>query len=173
MSTNSWIRAGYGGITWQDTQQEYLLAQLTAGQVLVRARFAWGFGGVTSTVVSAPGILTNPMTLGLVTTIGNGSETPPNPITQSGDISPPAQRWLWWEQRVPSVAAWDAANTVALWQSSPPQEPVDAHGMVSAPGSMGAGNTLDVWAVFQGKYAWDASGSAELWMYFNLLVRSP
>ena len=34
-------------------------------------------------------------------------------------------------------------------------------------------DTLDVWAVFQGKYGWDASGSAELWMYFNLLVRSP
>lgn len=112
------------------------------------------------------------MVFGIVTTVGNGSETPPDPIIQSGDQVPPTQRWLWVEQRVPTVAAWDAAASTIVWQSSPAQEAVDSHGQVLAPGNMGVGNTLNVWATWRSQQGWDASGAAKLWFYANLLTKT-
>jgi hypothetical protein len=115
--------------------------------------------------------MTNPMVLGLVSTVGNGSESVPDPITSPTDASPPTQRWLWWEQRVPTVTAWDPAAPIAIWQSSPPQEAVDAKGQVLATGIPG-GDTLNIWVSYKGRSAWDASGEAAVWAYWSVLVGS-
>lgn len=147
------------------------LVGIPAGQTIIRVRFAWGFGGYTGTSVVPQAIMTRPMTLGLVTTIGNGSETVPDPVSASTDASPPAQRWLWWEQRAPTVVAWDPASSVAVWQSSPPQEAVDAKAQVRAP-TMPGGDTLNLWVSYKSVAAWDASGQAEVWAYWAVLVKS-
>jgi hypothetical protein len=172
VTTNTWIRQAYSGTHWSNGQQQWLLASLPAGATLMRARFAWGFGGTTSTSVPVPFWQTQPLAFGLVTTVGNGSELPPDPIISSGDQAPPMQRWLWLEQRVPTVAAWDAAGRTIVWQSSPPQEPTDAHGQVLAESSIGAGNYVDVWATYRAANAWPAGGDCRIWSYFNLLIRN-
>lgn len=137
----------------------------------MRVRFSWGFQGITASLTNAYTTMTNAQVLGLVTVIGNGTETPPNPRTAPGDANPPTQRWLWWEARVPVVTAWDDAAGVVTWRDSPPQEPIDAKGQVAATG-IPAGDHLDLWASWAPGFAWDSSGQAEIWISASILWKS-
>lgn len=173
MATDTWTRQHLAPSSWSVAKKSWLLASLTAGQTLTRTRFAWWFVGVTSQNVTLANVFGVPMSMGLVTTIGPaGSDVPPDPINQSADQAPPAQRWLWLEDRWPTVAAWCALGSVIAWESSPPQEPCDSHAQVKAP-VMAMGSTLNVWLVYRSSASWDTTGAAEVAAYANLLVRSP
>lgn len=126
--------------------------------------------GVTSTDVHAAGIFTNFMLAGMVTTVGNGTETPPSPNADRYDQDPPTKRWIWWEGRVPHVTAWSAESNVVNWELTLPDEPSDSKGMVLATG-IPSGDTLNLWFTWQADQAWDTSGAASLWLSYSILTQ--
>lgn len=173
MATFSWVRKLGTANTWQTAQTKALITSLNAGQSIVRNHVSWGFGGSTSAWLNPTSQQGNLMAFGLVTTIGNGTESPPNPLTSPGNASPPSQRFMWWAVRAPVVVAWDSANPTVIWQSSLPEEEGDSQGQVLAPSGMGTGNTLNLWATWAPFAAWDATGTAILWYRVSTLVRTP
>jgi hypothetical protein len=139
-----------------------------------RIRWSWGFAGVTSDTVDVESIMANTLVVGLVTTVGDGSETPPNPATASGDAAPPTERWLWWEIRQPVVTAVDHAAGMITWRDSGPQEIPDVKSQVLATG-LPPGDFVNLWFRWQSTpfVAWDASGQACVWVGASILVTSP
>lgn len=173
MATNTWVRKTLGPSGWINLQQSILIAQLAAGQTLMRTRFAWTFAGQTSASIVIPTTMSYAMVWGLVTVIGTGvSSEVPDPISAPGDAGPPSQRWLWWEARCPQVAVYDPRASVVIWESPLPQEESDARGQVRAP-TMGAGQSLDVWVTFKAQQNWDPSGQGFVSGWVSALVRSP
>lgn len=173
MSTNTWFRVRQSGTGWTNAQGKYLIASLASGQTLVRTHLTWGFGGTTSTSISPTNIMANLLTFGYVTTVGNGSETPPHPVTHSGDGASVWLRWLYWSARAPTITAWDATGGTVGWASAPAEEPGDSKGQILAPGGMGVGNSLNLWATWAPFAAWDVSGAAQIWTAASVLVRTP
>lgn len=167
-----WFRTGIASPNW-DAGWVWLCA-IPSGATYRRIRWSWGFAGVTSDIVDVNATMANTLVAGLVTTIGNGSETPPNPATASGDAAPPTQRWLWWEIRQPVVTAVDHAAGVTTWRDSGPQEIPDVKTQVLATG-IPAGDTLNLWFRWQSTpfIAWDPSGSATVWVGSSVLYTTP
>lgn len=173
MATNIWNRQRSSGNAWQTAQSKAFLLGLPAGDSILRCRFAWGFGGATSAVVSPTSVQQNVMTMGLVTTVGNGTEAVPHPISQSTDQAPPTQRWLYWSTRAPVCVSFDPSASSAVWQSTGPEEESSSKGQVLAPSNMGAGNTLNLWWTWVPVGSWDVSGLAQLWWTISILFRTP
>jgi hypothetical protein len=162
---DTWTRTVHSGLVWPVGNQ--LIVAIPQADTLLRVHWGWGFYGNTSTDTSLLDVAQNLMVMGLVTTVGNGSETPPNARTQAGNQAPPTQRWIFWEARAPKIAAYDSVGGVALWQDSGDQEPVQSKGMVSA-ATVPSGDTLNLWASWAASTAWDASGSVNLWFYASV-----
>jgi hypothetical protein len=167
--TFTWTRAVNTSNNW--STNTVIISSMSAGQTLVRVRFRWGFYGDTSTMTDLARVSQSVMAFGIVTTIGNGTEHVPNALSESGDASPPAQRWLYWESRAPVVSSFDQAGNVVTWRDSGSTEDTQSRGMVKAP-AMGAGDTLNIWASSAAVLAWDASGTPTLWMGIETLIRS-
>ncbi len=146
------------------------LAAMSAGQTLVRCRFRWGFYADSAITADLAAISTNIMTWGIVTTIGDGTEPVPNARTNSGDASPPAQRWLYWETRAPVVSALDQVGGVVTWRDSGATEETQTRGMVKAP-NMAPGSQLNIWFSYAAPFDWDASGSSIMWTGFETLIK--
>jgi hypothetical protein len=161
-----WARTVQSSLAW--TAGSSSVARIPRGATLLRVHFGWGFYGDTSDTADLRSVANNLQVMGLATTVGTGSETPPNARTQSSNVSPPTQRWIYWEARAPKIAAFDAAGSLALWQDSGSQEPVQTKAMVSA-ATIPAGDTLGLWASWAPAGAWDASGSVNLWYYASVL----
>lgn len=172
MATTLWYRQPYSPLNWSTSQQAQLLCKLSAGQSVLTLWFEWGLSGATSTNVDVVRQQTNWCSAGIVTTIGPGTETPPDPVTESGNQDPPAQRWLWWETRFPLVTVWDATNEIAVWKGTEPQHPIHGEGMVLAP-TMSEGDTLNVWFTWRSHDDWDDTGLMALWLATVVGVRSP
>jgi hypothetical protein len=165
---SSWVRTVNAGLPW--TSGSWLIASLQPGSTLIRVRFGWGFFGTTDSTVALNNIASNIQILGLVTTVGNGSETPPNARTQAGDADPPQERWLWWEGRQPVPSGSSDGGSTVTWEPSPAQEIVDAKGMVAA-ATIPSGQTLNLWASWAAAAAWDGSGQAFVWAAASVLIR--
>jgi hypothetical protein len=146
-----------------------LLALINPGFTLVRVRFNWGFYGDTPVTTDMEQAAQNLIVMGLCTTVGNGTETPPDPRTTPGDVAPPTQRWLWWEGRGLIPTAIDRSSGVVTWADTGPSEPCDAKGQVAASGLPG-GDTLNLWASWAQAYAWDAAGNADVWIGASILI---
>jgi hypothetical protein len=158
------------GLSWSNTSQTLQIGTVEPGWTILRTRFQWGMFGVTSTDVYAAAIATNFMLAGIVTTVGNGTESVPSANAGRGDADPPTQRWLWWEGRVPHVTTWDAASGVATWELTLPDQASDSKGMVLATG-IPSGDTLNMWFSWQADQEWDPSGSANLWLSYSILTQ--
>lgn len=170
--TAHWYRT-FQSAQFYNVGWEWMCA-IPSGATYRRVRWAWGFAGVTADTVDIGSIMSNLMVAGLVTTIGNGTETPPNPVTQSGDVGPPTLRWVWWETRQPIVTAVDHAAGIITWRDSGPQEVVDAKAPVLATGIPG-GDTLNLWfswASITGA-GWDPSGYQRIWVSTSVLYTTP
>lgn len=146
-----------------------LLTPVGAGHTIVRCHIRWGFHGDTPVDIDIQGVANSILTMGLVTTIGDGTETPPNPRTASGDAAPPTQRWIYWETRSPVVTAIDSGAGIITWRDSGATEPTDTKGQVLAQG-IPSGDTLNLWATWAPSFGWDASGSALVWGSASILV---
>lgn len=173
LSTTSWNRAPLIPLSWTTLKQSWRLANLSAGQKIARTRFAWGFAGYTSLTVIPTAVMSQPMRMGLVTTIGPiATDSPPDPVTQYADQAPPAQRWLYMEERYPVVSSWDAYGRTISWKHSEAQEDTDSRAQVIAP-AMSSGNTLNLYLVFRASTSWEVSGLASVWAWASVLIESP
>jgi hypothetical protein len=165
-----WIRsiqaANGNGRTWIS------VANLTAGSAIIRNRIRWGFYADTSNLVDAAFVAQNVFTFGLVTTVGNGTEIPPDPRTGAFDADPPTQRWIYWECRAPVVSSWDSSGGVVAWRDSGATEETQTKGQVLATGLPG-GDTLNLWATWNSPYSWDSSGSVTMWYGISTLLHTP
>lgn len=173
MATTAWTREVQTPFPWQFVQTSSLVVKLNSGQSIIRTIFSWGFGGYTIVSLAPTSMQGNVMTLGVCTTIGNGTETPPDPVTHGANVADPSQRWVYWSVRAPTCVSFDVAGNTAIWQSSPQEDDGDSKAQVLAPSGMGSGNTLNQWVTWQPTAAWDPSGQAILWWKIETLVRSP
>lgn len=173
MATTSWTRGWVTAQPWGGSAGSHLIAKLNSGQSLLQVYLAWSFMGNTSTTVIPAAIAGQVAAAGLVTVIGNGTETPPDALASPLNPGFPAQRWLIWDVRAPRVRTWDTAGSVATWTATEPQIDMKSSSQVLAPSGMGVGNTLDLWLSWSTFGGWDASGQAVLWFSFQALVRTP
>jgi hypothetical protein len=163
--TWTWVRTVAAGLDWASGSS--LIAEIPRAATLRVVHFGWGFYGDTSTDTDLSAVATNLQVMGLVTTVGDGTETPPDARSESGNADPPTERWVYWEGRAPRITAFDAVGSLVLWADSGGQEPVETHGQVSAK-SIGAADTLNLWASWAAGSAWDSSGTANLWYYASV-----
>lgn len=164
----TWTRVVQAELPWNSNNS--LILKVPRGSTLVRTRFAWGFYIDSQSTQDLIQLASNLMVLGLVTTVGNGTETVPDARTQSADQAPPAQRWLYWEARAPVIAAYSDRDSLVLWNSSEPQEPVDVKAMVSAK-TIPAGDTLNLWASWNPGSVFGGQANAYLWYWASVLYQ--
>lgn len=172
MASTTWFRTGIADGVYDAGWT--LLAQIPNGSTYLRMRWSWGFAGVTADTVDIASVMANTLVVGLVTTIGDGTETPPNPATASGDAAPPTQRWLWWEIRQPVATAIDHAAGVIAWRDSGQNEITDVRSQVLAVG-VSPSQRLNLWFRWQSTpfIAWDSSGEAFVWVGSSVLYKTP
>lgn len=165
----SWVRST--SLSASVEQGSTLLGRLNNGQTYVRVHFRWGFYGDTPDVISYSSDAANLISFGLVTTFGDGTETPPAARTASGDAAPPTLRWIYWETRqvVPVVISERAG--VAIWRDTGSSEPTDTKGQVLATGVPG-GQTLNLWASWQMPFPWEPNGNAQVWLGASVLYKT-
>lgn len=149
------------------------MCAIPSGSTYRRVRFSWGFSGYTASATDVAAVQNNILVAGLVTTVGNGTESAPNPITESGDAAPPTQRWIWWEARQPVATAIDEAAGLIFWRDSGPQEPVDAKAQVLAT-DIPEGDTLNLWfSMASTEGGWDPTGACDLFIATAVLYSTP
>lgn len=171
MTTYLWHRVANqsnnysGGSFW--------LAAIPSGATVRRVRFGWTFAGFTEVTTDLHAVTVNPLFAGIVTTIGDGTETPPGPLSNPDDASPPTLRWLWWEVRQPVPVSIDEASNVAAWRDCGAQETTDVQTQVLATG-IPVGDTLNVWFSWQSVFGnWDGTGEQQLLAWSSLLYSLP
>ena len=163
----TWIRSVQTSTDW--ITGTALLASIASGRTLLRVHFEWGFYGDTPLEIDVANTAANLQAFGLVTTIGNGTETVPDARTESFDAAPPTQRWIYWEARAPVVTAIDAAAGIITWRDSGPQALGSTKGQVIATGIPG-GDTLNLWASWAAGYFWESLGSTQFWVAASILT---
>lgn len=164
----TWTRTVLSQLPWNGGNS--LLLKVPRGSTLVRTRFAWGFYLDSYADQDLINIASNLQVMGLVTTVGTGTETPPNARTGSGDAAPPTQRWLYWEARPPIVADYSNDARLVFWRDNAPQEAVDAKAMVSAK-TIPVGDTLNLWASWAPGNAFSGEANAYLWLWASILYQ--
>lgn len=162
----TWVRSVQVQLDW--LSGAVLIDSIAAGNSYLRVHVRWGFYGDSPVDVDMSEIGSNVMSFGLVTTIGNGTETPPNARTQAGDQAPPTQRWIYWETRAPVMTAISADANVVSWRDSGSSEPTDTKGQVLATG-LAPGQTLNLWGSWAAALPWAESGNALLWWGTSVL----
>lgn len=165
----AWVRST--GVSDSVEQGSILLGKLSNGQTYVRVHFRWGFYGDSPDVISYFDGASNIISFGLVTTFGDGTETPPAARTDSGDAAPPTLRWIYWETRgvVPVVISPESG--LAIWRDTSSSEPTDTKGQVLATGVPG-GQTLNLWASWQMPFPWISNGNAKVWLGASVLYKT-
>lgn len=168
--TFSWVRSIGLSNTYEVGQT--LLGRLNLGQTYIRVHFRWGVYGDTTDRIDMQAVASNLITFGLVTTVGDGTETAPNARTAANDAAPPTQRWIYWETRQvqPVVVSPDAG--VITWRDTGSSEPTDTKGQVLFTG-FAPGPTLNLWATWAAPFAWDPSGIAAVWFGASVLYKTP
>lgn len=155
-----WTRTQEQGLTYSDGH--FKLAAISPGDTLIRVHMQWGLVGTSTLETSIAGLGSNLITMGLVTTVGDGTETPPAAQSASSDANPPTERWIYWETRTPVVSAISKRADLVAWRDSGPQEAVDTKGMVSAK-TVPAGQYLNLWASWQALGGWTPTGEVNIW----------
>lgn len=164
-----WVRST--SLSTSAEQGSTLLGKLNNGQTYVRVHFRWGFYGDTPDVISYENDAANLISLGLVTTYGDGTETPPAARLDSGDAAPPTLRWIYWETRQVVPVLISPAAGLAIWRDTGSSEPTDTKGQVLAQGVPG-GQTLNLWASWQMAATWEPNGTAQVWLGASVLYKT-
>jgi hypothetical protein len=169
VSSYSWVRGAFN-TTW-GTHTWGLVDSLGSGITIRRIRFRWGLFGTIPVPGDMGAMASNFATLGFVTTVGDGTEVPPNPQTSPEDADPPLERWLYWETRAPIVTAVSGSAGVVAYRDSGSTEETSSKGQVLATG-LPDGDSLNLWVSIGAAYDWDAGGEALLWAAWSLLISS-
>jgi hypothetical protein len=145
---------------------------ISAGDTYLRVHLRWGFHLDTPWNTNIEFCAVNLVTFGLCTTVGNGSETPPEAASASADAAPPTQRWIYWETLAPVVEAASYETGLIYWRNSAQTEPTQTKGQVLATG-LGEGETLNLWASWQSAYDWaDFGANAVIWHSVSILRKN-
>ena len=163
---STWVRTVSANLAWSSGHS--LIAAVPPGSTLERVHFGWGFNGNSRSTSALSDAYQNIQVMGIVTTVGTGTEHVPNARTESGDVAPPQRRWVYWEGRPPRVVGYDSGGDLVMWADNGAQAPVDTKGMVSAK-TVPAGNSLNVWASWAAASAWEANAYINLWYWASLL----
>lgn len=165
----TWVRTVQAQLPWASANS--LITSVPRGTTLVRVRFGWGFWLDAPTGQDMILIGNNIMILGVVTTVGNGTETVPDARLNAGDQAPPTQRWLYWEGRAPVLQGYSSRDTMMAYRDSRPQEAVDIKAMVSAK-AIPAGDTLNLWASWNpGNVYSGNTANAYVWYWASVLYQ--
>lgn len=140
----TWFRTQVGPLTFPSDLGGYLIS-LNPGETLLRVRFGWTAVSVTTSYTDLFGVYGTQIFAGLVTTIGDASESPPSPVIAPNDQDPPTLRWLWLEGRSMIVNAFpQSASANGGLVTAPPAEPTDAKANLRAP-SLPPGQFVNLW----------------------------
>jgi hypothetical protein len=161
--TNATFTWPVGGV-WMDA--------IPNGWSYVRVRFRWGVVGDTASIVDLTGTSANLISFGLVTTIGNGTETPPNARTAANDAAPPTERWIYLETRALEPVQVNPDADIVVWRDSGATELTDTKGQVLATG-IPSGDTLNLWGSWAAPVSWDPSGQVQIWAGWSILRKEP
>jgi len=170
MGNYYWVRTVLGSTEWPSGSAQ--LANIPSGYTYTRVHFRWGVYADSMISTNIEENALNIPAMGLVTTIGNGSESIPNARTAAFDADPPTQRWIYWESRALIVSAIDYYAGVITYRDSGSTEPTTTKGQVLATG-LPSGDTLNLNASWAGAYGWDAFGNISVWFAASILVREP
>ena len=141
-----------------------------AGNTYLRCHIRWGFHLDCPLDSDIASIASNIVTYGLCTTVGNGSETRPNPRTQSADQAPPTQRWIYWETRAPVVSAIDRAAGIITFRDSGSTEETSTKGQVLATG-LPSGDSLNLSSTWATPNAFPSNANGLLWITISILKK--
>lgn len=152
------------GFNWEDA--------IAAGNTYLRVHIRWGFH-LDAPITSDIQVLSqNLVTLGLVTTVGNGSEARPNARTDAWpDADPPTQRWIYWETLAPVVTAIDEAAGVMTFSNSAHSEPTQTKGQVLATG-IPSGDSLNLSTSWASASTFDTTVNTALWVSLSILRKN-
>lgn len=153
---------------WQTSHS--LLLSISGGHTLVRTRFAWGFEGLTTEEQRPTDTMQLYMAWGIVTTVGDGTESVPSAVPPAGNANPPTSRWIHWEAKLPHLVQFGDTNETFLYRETPAAMPDSSEGMVAA-ANLGVGQTLNVWASWYISGAWEVLGKANMWYWARLGVK--
>lgn len=167
--TYTWIRPFVSAFAYNSGA--ILLASIPAGQTYVRQRFRWGVYADSRPDVAMVLLAQNTISAGLVTTVGDGTETVPNARSGSGDAAPPLKRWIYWETRGMIPTAVDAAAGVVTWRDTGSTEMTQSEGQVAA-NFVPGGLFLNLWFSYAADRDWFPDGNSLVWGGFSILVKS-
>lgn len=140
----TWFRTEIGPVTFPSNLTAHLVA-LNVGETLLRVRFGWTAVSVTTSYTDLFGVYGTQIFAGLVSTIGDASESVPSPVIAPNDQDPPTRRWLWLEGRSMIVNAFPQSETgTAGLVTADPPEPTDAKANLRAP-VVPEGEFVNVW----------------------------
>lgn len=140
--TYTWTRGTFQGTGLQVATEK--IAVIPRGSTLRRVRYGWRCSAVTSTLYSAPNIMDTLIAIGVITGYPDTTYVPPNAFTSPDDVSPPLERYLWWEVRQLRPVTWGInEDDVVTWEDTGPVEPTDTKGPVTA--STPVGDNLGVY----------------------------
>ncbi len=166
-----WARVWDTAITW--TQGNFLLANLSPGQTVVRCHFGFRLTGITSTEQDAMKLSEDFMAVGIVTQRSSHGVTPPNALTGALDFAPPLERWIWWSTAQMRPITWDAQQPgVAVWGTDLTALIGDTQGQVKA--NIPGGETLYVfmtWAPWT-TGIWDTRGQVQGSAWASTLIQT-
>ncbi len=154
------------GSNWEDA--------IGAGNTYLRYHIRWGFQFDTPIDVDIQNLSTMLVYFGLVTVVGDGTETPPNARTDAWpDVDPPLQRWVYWEAVAPVVTAIDAAAGVMIWRGAASTELTSSKGQVANTG-VAEGDTLNLWSSWDQADDFGASsgGNVMIWHSVSILRKN-
>jgi hypothetical protein len=143
---------------------------IAEGNTYLRTHIRWGFHLDAPLTTDIQAICSNIVTLGLATTIGNGSEARPNARSGAADQAPPTQRWIYWETRAPVVTSIDQGAGVITFRDSGSTEPSDTKGQVLATG-LPSGDSLNLSSIWDSANAFDSSVNTVLWVSLSMLTK--
>ena len=143
-----WFRTSFS-ITSTDADLQQHLGGFTPGQAIRRVHFGWTANAVGNGYADLFATVNEQILAGLVTTVGDGDEFPPDPLFQPENIAPPTERWLWWEARAMRIDAFPQVDTGA-WSCSTvdPAQPTDAEGQVRVP-QLVPPDVVNLWFIAQ------------------------
>lgn len=163
----AWTRTHFLDTTGSLSGQQPL-ATLVEGETVVRIRIDWSATAVVSSYTDWGAALGLHYFGGVVTTIGDGTETAPKPYSDPSDVNPPSERWLWLDGRLWSTDAFSQSATGDdSLQTREPAQPSDIKAQILAP-AMPAGETLNVWFTWEQDPNWPTLVPVETAMWASV-----
>lgn len=145
-----------------------------AGNTYLRYHLRWGFQLDCPVENDIQTTSTYLVYFGLVTTIGNGTETPPNALSGAWpDVAPPLERWVYWEAVAPVLELVNVEAGLQVWRGAASTELTSSKGQVANTG-LPEGDTLNLfssWAA-TADLATATDGNVMIWHSLSILRKN-